>query len=392
MKQLISLLLLLTLLQASENNTSQGKFIDSQDGEFDVSDFLASRYGFLPVPILITGPTLGFGGALNVMFLHDKFAGRKSSSGKYIPPSMSGVVAGGTENGTTFAAAYHMGFYMDGDLRTTTFIGRPNANMNFFPSLLGKEFQVKMNLDGWMAYQEVKYRLFESDFFAGANIMYQDLSTKPKDTNLPPTLSNLLNMTHKLGSAAGVIEFDNRNTIFTPTKGLYFKGVIAGYQGKAETTVPILDSDYSFLNLRSKAFYYTPLSSKAVLGLRAEYQVVDGDAPFYMYPSVQIRGIQNQQYQGQEALVTEAELRYEVIHRHSAIAFIGTGKAYGGGDGDGFGNTDTLISAPLHTAYGFGYRYEIARKFGMHAGFDYAIGPVEDAFYITMGSAWNAFY
>ena len=391
MKQLISLFLLLTLLHADENNVTQGKFTDSLDGQFDMSNFIASKYGFLPVPIIITGPTFGLGGALNVMFLHDKFTGRKSSTGKYIPPSMSGLVIGATENGTTFGAAYHIGFYMDGDLRTTTFLGRPNANMSFFPSLLGQEYQVKMNLDGWVAYQEIKYRIFDSDFFAGANIMYQDLSTKPTDSNTPPPLSNALTMTHKLGSAAAVVEFDNRNTIFTPTNGLYFKGVLAGYKGSAETFTSLLDNDYSFLNLRCKAFYYTPLSSKAVLGLRAEYQVVDGNAPFYMYPSVQIRGIQNQQYQGQESLVTEAELRYEVINRHSLITFLGTGKAFGS-SGDNFGNSDTLISAPLHTSYGFGYRYEIARKFGIHAGFDYAFGPVEDAFYITMGSAWNAFF
>jgi hypothetical protein len=37
-------------------------FRDSRDGEFDMSDWLASRYGFLAVPILITGPTPGAGG------------------------------------------------------------------------------------------------------------------------------------------------------------------------------------------------------------------------------------------------------------------------------------------------------------------------------------------
>jgi hypothetical protein len=40
---------------------------DSRDDEFDMSDWLASRYGFLPVPIIITGPTLGASGYRNLL-------------------------------------------------------------------------------------------------------------------------------------------------------------------------------------------------------------------------------------------------------------------------------------------------------------------------------------
>jgi hypothetical protein len=62
-------------------------FHDSQDGQFDISNWLASRHGFIPVPIVITGPTLGAGGGLNLMFLHGGLTGppAPSSAGRPAP-------------------------------------------------------------------------------------------------------------------------------------------------------------------------------------------------------------------------------------------------------------------------------------------------------------------
>lgn len=57
--------------QENENNTSS-MFIDPNDAYLDMSKFLTSKKGFMPIPILITGPTFGLGGGLNIMFLHDK--------------------------------------------------------------------------------------------------------------------------------------------------------------------------------------------------------------------------------------------------------------------------------------------------------------------------------
>ena len=41
-------------------------------------------------------------------------------------------------------------------------------------------------------------------------------------------------------------------------------------------------------------------------------------------------------------------------------------------------------------AGGVGFRYLVARKLGLYAGFDIARGPEEGAFYLTAGSAWGA--
>jgi hypothetical protein len=54
-------------LLASGYALGQGLFAklkDTEDGAFDLSDFLLSHTGFLPVPIIITEPAIGYGGGL----------------------------------------------------------------------------------------------------------------------------------------------------------------------------------------------------------------------------------------------------------------------------------------------------------------------------------------
>ena len=44
--------------------------IDPEDGMLDASDYLASAHGFLPVPIVITEPAVGFGLGAAVAYFH----------------------------------------------------------------------------------------------------------------------------------------------------------------------------------------------------------------------------------------------------------------------------------------------------------------------------------
>ena len=393
-KKIILLLLLPLSIWAADVDENKSMFIDSEDGSFDISDFLASKKGFLPIPMLITGPTFGLGGGLNVMFLHDSLMSKKNKDGHYIPPSISGVVGGATQNGTKFGAAYHIGFYLDGNLRTTTFLGRPNANMNYGEG----DHSVGLNTLGYFAYQEVKYRFLKSNLFYGLNYTYMQVDTSlqnaPDFSNIPPDIQDYfkpyLNKTTYAGMAI-VLEYDSRDSIFTPDKGLYAKALVDFYSKS-------LGGEKDFNNYRTKVFYYHPISSKFIAGLRADFQAVHGEdrAPAFMTPSIMLRGMPNHQYQGQTAVVSELELRYEVFHRNWLVAFGGVGKVYGdytsersASDVDG---AQSFAEAPFHASYGLGYRYALARKFKLLAGFDVAKSQTDTAFYITVGSAWNAFY
>jgi len=390
MKKIILLLILPFLLLAEKVDDNRSIFIDPKDGYLDLSEFLASKKGFLPIPMIMTGPTFGLGGGLNVMFLHDSLMSKKNENGHYIPPSISGVMGGATENGTKFGAAYHMGFYMDGNLRTTTFIGRPDANMDY------GSHDISLNTLGYFAYQELKYRFLETNLFYGVNYTYMEIDTSVNNVpnNIPPEVEEFIKpyLGSKVYSGlAVVIEYDSRDSIFTPDKGLYAK-VLADFYTST------LGSEKDFINYRAKAFYYYPFSSKFVMGLRGEIQSIQGSdrAPSFMTPSIMLRGISNHQYQGQTAAISELELRYEVFHRHWLVGFTGVGKVFGDYtseiDRDNLSGKQSFSQADFHASYGIGYRYELARRFKLLAGFDIAKSETDTAFYLTVGSAWNAFY
>ena len=47
-------------------------FIDTTDNAVDVSNFLNSVSGFMPVPAIITEPAVGYGGGLGILYFHKK--------------------------------------------------------------------------------------------------------------------------------------------------------------------------------------------------------------------------------------------------------------------------------------------------------------------------------
>ncbi len=50
-------------------NTGATGFIDADDGMLDMGDYLSdNRYGFLPVPMVITEPAVGYGAGLFGLF------------------------------------------------------------------------------------------------------------------------------------------------------------------------------------------------------------------------------------------------------------------------------------------------------------------------------------
>ena len=76
----------------------------------------------------------------------------------------------------------------------------------------------------------------------------------------------------------------------------------------------------------------------------------------------------------------ESEVRWQFWKRFSAVGFAGTGAAW-----TGFERVDNPNTA---VAGGGGFRYELARRYGMHVGLDVAYGPDGAAYYIQWGSAW----
>jgi hypothetical protein len=102
--------------------------------------------------------------------------------------------------------------------------------------------------------------------------------------------------------------------------------------------------------------------------------------PFYLLPFIDMRGIPAARYQGMADALTEGELRWDFYRRWSVVGFGGAGKAFNG--------WNEFSEAELVYTYGTGFRYLIARKFGLRMGVDVARGPEQWAYYIIFGSSW----
>ena len=386
----LSILFVISLYGVSEQNITSSDvnststfdlLVSKEDGAFDVSDYLATKYGFMPVPMIITEPAIGYGGGLTLLFLHDTLG---SALKKKSPPSITGIMAAGTENGTWFGAAFHIGHWLEDSIRSTTAAGVMNVNMNFYPV---DSFALDLNINGYLAYQELMFRLGESNFFLGGNYMYIDNTIKANSDNILSDIFNKFEPEIKMGGLAGIFQYDSRDTTFTPSEGLFAKATVRRFDEN-------LGGEQNFWRYGAKAFYFIPAGNSIVLGLRAEGEAVsakgDDNVPLYSYPSISMRGIPAMRYQGEKMALAEMQLRWEFINRWNLVAFGGAGKTFGTNN---VGLLDTKFSdAPTHPAGGVGFRYELARKFGLWGGLDFATSQDRDlAFYITVGSAWGAF-
>src|SRR5262245_2162623 len=50
----------------------RARFLDPEDGQFDLSYFLEDPRGFLPIPIVVTEPAVGYGAGMAGMFLRPR--------------------------------------------------------------------------------------------------------------------------------------------------------------------------------------------------------------------------------------------------------------------------------------------------------------------------------
>ena len=349
--------------------------IDEQDGKFDISTYLAGATGFFPVPIIITEPAVGAGLGFAVAYFHPPNPVDVDAHPHRGPPSISVGFGAKTENGTNFYGVGHLGVWKDDHVRYLGAVAKADANLRFYPNLGQQGLLaegIKFNVLGEFLFQQLKFRLRESNWWLGMDYLYSDAETKffiqDQPIGLPPPLGKF-----QQGGVGTVVEFDSRDSTFTPSRGLRGK---LQYRNYADTW----GSDFDFDHMRGSLNYFIPVGEYSSLGLRLDGEAVRGEVPFFSYPFVSLRGIPAMRYQGQEVVTTEVEYLWGLTPRWTVNFFAGAGRTTAV---DTFATTDDTVAAG-----GVGFRYRIARKLRMQVGIDVARGPEETAFYLTVGSAW----
>ena len=351
--------------------------IDPDDGKFDISQYLAGATGFLPVPIVITEPAVGFGLGAAIAYFHPQKHPDAEIDGHRAPPSISVVLGAKTENGTYAYGVGHMGVWKGDHIRYTGALARMNVNMAFYLDRGDYAFLdngINFNIDGALLYQQMQFRLKESDWWLGANYIYTNAdSTFGLGEILPPELPSPNFSFDQAGLGVFVI-YDSRNTIFTPSSGMSAKFEYKNY-GKT------WGGDYKYDDYIGTVLHYTPVGEYSSLGLRFNAETVRGDVPYFAYPFISLRGIPAMRYQGKATLLADAEYLWGVTPRWSLVFFGGVGKTTSINRFRGEGLTVA--------AGGIGFRYRLARVLGLQAGIDIARGPEETSVYLTVGSAWS---
>ena len=115
-----------------------------------MSYFLENPRGFLPIPIVVTEPAVGYGGGGAGMFLRPR---REAGDEGWARPDISAVGAFGTQNGTWGAFAGDASRWLDGRLRTLVGAGAGQFNLDFFglgsaPSSLDQGVRYSLQFTG----------------------------------------------------------------------------------------------------------------------------------------------------------------------------------------------------------------------------------------------------
>ncbi|MBF4492307.1 BamA/TamA family outer membrane protein [Flavobacterium sp. JLP] len=350
---------------------------DSLDHAIDLSDYIIYAHGFIVVPTVITEPALGgIGGAIVPVFLK-KHAPVIDENGKkrFINPDITGGIGMYTGNKSWMVGGFRSGSLIKSRILYRVMAGYGDMNLSFYANNLPnqKDQEFKLNFKSTVFYTQWLKQFRNAKWSAGPQYLFLNSNIKLPDINLPPPFVQPKDVNSLVSQLGGAIQFDGRDNIFTPDKGVRI-------QSDFFWSDNAIGSDYDAWRLNFSAIGYTPITEKLILGLRFEGEQAFGNPPFYLLPGINLRGIPMGRYQGKTSLVAEAEFRWDFYKRWSIMGYAGGANA--------FDDWDQAFDKPLEYSYGTGFRYLLARKFKLRMGVDVAKGPEDWAYYIVFGSNW----
>lgn len=393
---LLSVLFSITLVGSASESLASG-FFDPLDGRLDMSDYLSENaYGFLPVPVIITDPSVDGGLGMVGVFFHEteeekvnRMNAMRSSDETaqqhLLPPSASAVFLAATGNDSWFAGGGHMGFFNEGKIRYSVGGGGGDVNLDFYGSgSINTTRPISLNTEAAVVIQNLKFKTGGLPLYVGATQRYINAKISPNslgdlESHIPPEWSKelkaALTQDVKTSGLGFVAEWDNRDNFFSPKTGYHYELEQVWYRDAIGS-----DVEYNLTHIEGRNYWQLADSWRLGLRVDSSYADSDGILPPFATPAVDLRGIPAMRYQGKLVGALETELTWQIDKRWSVKAFTGVGRA--SNDSSSFSDADDLDTI------GGGFRYQIARRYGFDMGVDLARGPDETVFYITAGSAW----
>ena len=352
--------------------TGLARFFDPEDGQFDLSTFLENPRGFLPIPVVVTEPAVDYGGGGVALFLRPR---REAGVEGWARPDISALGGIATQNGTWGTFAGDASRWLDGRLRTLAGGGTGTVNLDFYglgADRASFDEAVRYSLQFAGVVAQANWQLApRSPWAIGVRYVYADVEPKLRDEPVFPGLTDRVRVV--ISAPTAIVEYDTRDNVFTPTRGIYAESAYLASREGLGATVDFERFDQTLIG-------WHPLPHDVTLGVRGNYAWASDGTPFFLRPYVLLRGVQAVRYQGDHVASVELEARWQLYRRWSLVVFGGVGKTWTHRVG---GSTTQNVASG-----GAGFRYELARKFGMHVGLDVAHSPGTTAVYFIVGNAW----
>ena len=353
---------------AAEEESVLDKLFDPRDGCFDLSRFLDEPAGFVPLVVPITEPALGGGAALVPIFIDQPEGGGR--------PNISAIGVMRTTNDSEALFGGVSRYFFDQRLKIVAGAADASINLDFYG--LGERLdELEYNLDATVGILGGEWKLGkESAWRAGLRYTYAEVDASL--SGFKPILPKPLfgeGINYVVSSLRTAVTYDSRDNVFTPTSG-----IVSDLSLTMNMEAIGGSSNYEVLNWTN--LWFRPVIRDCLyFGIKAEIEQSFGDQPFYLRPYVKLRGAPAARYQGEGAASVEAELRWQFHPRWSLVGFGGAGATWV--DESRFADSESTFTG------GAGFRYLIARDYGLHMGCDLAYGEEGAAFYVQFGGAWG---
>jgi hypothetical protein len=326
----------------------------------------------LPIPIV--NPTVGSGLAVAGVYT---FPSPGESAGT--PRSTLAVVAGYTDSKSYIVGGGGTIHLSDDRFRISGLGGYARANLDYF-GLTGAGIapgeSVGLSGKGYLLNLSGQMRLAPS-IYAGVsiNMLNATITSERPVAELGGT-----SLAYRHFGIGPVIKYDSRDSTWWPTKGVQISikdTFITAYfdqSGRGGATKKTFD------NLEFKSSAYFALHNNLVIAGNVRASQVSDGAPFFMKPSISVRGFPSGQYYESFVLEGQAELRWFPMKRIGLVGFGGGGVIAPGLDRIGDG-TSAL-------SFGAGVRYRLSEVDRMNIGVDLAFGGGGSAVYFRLGEAF----
>ena len=361
--------LLLFILLLVRTASGAQDFYESIGDSAERSDALKgyTKGSFLAVPIPVSNPTVGTGLQTALLYLHGKAAEDNT------PNATSGLAAMYTDNETWLFGAFHDNYLFDDKLRLLAVAGTGDINLDYYgsrPESIFKDRPIGYSVKGDLALVQLLGKIPGTDhWYGGFKASYFGSNVEFDFTEFISFLPKI-DLDLDIITLTAITKYDSRDDNYYPTVGRLFTL-------SASRNDERWNSDVEYTKYAGEYTQYFSLDDQHVIATSFDLQQVEGDAPFFLLPGLNMRGFSMNKYKAEAAASAHLEWRYKFKPRWGVMTSFEMGAV---GQDLGQLNDSGVISS-----FGIGLRWQVQKSQKLNLGIDLGISEDDQALYIVIG-------